>query len=107
MVAQAKRRINGRGQTGRDVCGGWLAAKIAAQSAQPQPGEYVAARLEVGDGAGATVAQVIQHNEGFAAHIAGHAFEGFRPAAWQQGWLDAAELGEFAPTEFFRMNAEA
>jgi len=48
--------------------------------------------------------RIIQHNAGFAACINGVEFQEFRPAAWQEGWLDANELGAFAPIEFFRIN---
>ena len=71
------------------------------------PAEYVAARLVVGDTDGAVIAAVIQHNEGFRANCAGIEFQEFRPAGWQEGWLDANDLGELAPIEYFRMEAEA
>jgi hypothetical protein len=71
------------------------------------PDEYVVARLAKGDVEGAKIAVELQHAEGFRANCAGIEFQEFRPAAWQTGWLDANDLGAFAPIEYFRMSAEA
>lgn len=68
--------------------------------------EYVAARLAVGDTEGADIAATLQHAEGFRANCAGVEFQEFRPAAWLDGWLDAHDLGAFAPIEYFRLQAE-
>jgi hypothetical protein len=73
----------------------------------PHPAEYVAARLAVGDVTGAAIAATLQHAEGFRANCAGVEFQEFRTAAWRDGWLDAHDLGQFAPIEYFRMSAEA
>ena len=51
--------------------------------------------------------RTIQHAEGFRANCAGVDFQEFRPAAWQDGWLDANDLGTVAPIEYFRLSAEA
>jgi hypothetical protein len=72
----------------------------------PHPAEYVAACLGAGDAEGAQIAAALQHAEGFRAHCAGCEFQAFRPAAWLDGWLDAYDLGQFAPIEYFRMSAE-
>ena len=68
----------------------------------PHPAEFIT-RIEPQESA---VLYAIQHKEGFAAHCNGVEFQEFRPAAWCDGWIDAAELGAFAPIEFFRMSAE-
>ena len=70
------------------------------------PAEYVAARLAVGDTDGAVSAAIQQHGEGFRANCAGVELQDFRPAAWQEGWLDANDLGALAPLEWFRLEAE-
>lgn len=70
------------------------------------PAEYVAVRLAAGDTEGAQIAATLQHTAGFRANCNGVEFQNFRPAAWQVGWLDAYDLGAFAPIEYFRMEAE-
>ena len=50
--------------------------------------------------------ETVQHVAGFAAHIRGTEFSPTMPDAWQAGWLDAQELGEFAPLVWLRMEAE-
>ena len=57
--------------------------------------------------ADADILRTQQHTEGFRANCTGADLQDFRPAAWQEGWLDANELAEFAPIEHFRMEAEA
>lgn len=71
-----------------------------------QTGEYVHAIAELGYMDDAEATQAIQHREGMSAYIDGVEFQNFRPAAWQQGWLDARELGEIGPLVFLRMDAE-
>lgn len=70
------------------------------------PAEYVAVRLAKGDTEGAQIAATLQHAAGFRANCNGVDFQEFRPAAWIDGWLDANDLGQYAPTEYFRMEAE-
>jgi len=74
---------------------------IAAQS-----GEFVGYLDAIGDVGAAAVLREQQHGEGFMANVQGADFQTFRPAAWQEGWLDAEELGAFAPLAMFRANAE-
>lgn len=71
------------------------------------PAEYVATRLAAGDVDGAVIAATLQHAEGFRANCAGVEYQEFRPAGWQEGWLDAHDLGALAPLEWFRLEAEA
>ena len=73
---------------------------------QPHPAEHLSYLVGMEADAEAQVLYTRQHGEGFAAHIAGADLQKFRPAAWQTGWLDAADLAEYSPVEFFRMNAE-
>ena len=70
-----------------------------------QPGEHRAYLLTV-DPAAAEVLAIQQHRAGFNACCRGEDYQDFRPAAWQQGWLDAHELGEFAPLALLRLDAE-
>jgi hypothetical protein len=53
-----------------------------------------------------TIAETIAHGAGFAARIRGTDFDNTQSAAWQQGWLDAYELGELAPLVWLRQEAE-
>jgi hypothetical protein len=71
-----------------------------------QAGESVAVLLEGGYYEEAAYQQERQHREGMTACIEGVEFQNFRPAAWQQGWLDARELDEYAPLEWLRLDAE-
>lgn len=70
------------------------------------PAEFVAYLDSVAP-ADADVLRTIQHAEGFRANCAGVDFQEFRPVAWQDGWLDANDLGTVAPIEYFRLSAEA
>lgn len=65
-------------------------------------------QLECGGHRVITAAQaaVILHDSGFRANCNGAEFDPARPAAWQTGWLDAHDLGAFAPIEWFRLEAE-
>jgi|WetSurMetagenome_2_1015567.scaffolds.fasta_scaffold1699171_2 hypothetical protein len=49
---------------------------------------------------------VLQYAAGFAAHIRGVELTPDRESPWQQGWLDAYELGTLAPLCWFRQEAE-
>jgi hypothetical protein len=54
----------------------------------------------------AAVEAIRQHLAGFGANLREAEFDNDRPAAWQTGWLDAYDLGQFAPIGFLRQNAE-
>ncbi len=62
-----------------------------------QPGEYVAARLAVGDIEGAELTAAFQYREGLLAATYDVPFADFRPTNWQRGWCDGYVLAELGP----------
>jgi len=66
---------------------------------QPHPAEFAAYLIGMEADAEAICLYTRQHDEGFAAHIAGVDLQEFRPAAWQTGWLDA-EAAEQQDADF-------
>lgn len=50
--------------------------------------------------------EATEHSAGFVAHVNGTDFDNAKTPAWQQGWLDAYELGEFSPLAWLRQEAE-
>lgn len=51
-------------------------------------------------------ADIALHSAGFGACVRGTDLDNTQPPAWQQGWLDAYELGEVAPLAWLRQEAE-
>ena len=54
----------------------------------------------------AAITQTLQHAAGFRANCAGADLQDSQPTAWREGWLDANDLADFAPIEYFRLEAE-
>lgn len=59
------------------------------------------------DALGADVSEQQQHTAGFNACANGKPFDEAQAPAWQAGWLDAHDMGEYAPIAAFHLNSEA